>query len=79
MLDRRRLLGLPLSGKLVAWCIVLTLEVALLRLVYPTAVVLVEQAWAGSALGSGARGALSPKRRLAESDVVDGSATARWR
>lgn len=40
----------PLSGALAAWCIVLALEVALLRLVYPIAIVLVEQAWAGSAL-----------------------------
>jgi ABC-type multidrug transport system fused ATPase/permease subunit len=50
MVDRGRFFGHLLSGKLVAWCTVLTLEVALLRLVYPTAIVLVEQAWAGSAL-----------------------------
>jgi ABC-type multidrug transport system fused ATPase/permease subunit len=43
-------LGCALSGRLVAWCIVLTVEVALLRLVYPAAIVLVEHAWAGSAL-----------------------------
>ena len=45
-----RLLGRPLSSRLVAWCAVLTFEVVLLRLVYPAAIVLVERAWAGSAL-----------------------------
>lgn len=39
-----------LSGGLRAWCIVLILEVGLLRLVYPIAILLIEQAWAGSAL-----------------------------
>ena len=46
----RRLLGRPMPRGLVRWCTVLTLEIALLRLVYPVAIVLVEQAWAGSAL-----------------------------
>src|SRR6187402_652270 len=45
-----RLLGRPWSGRLVGWCAVLTLEVVLLKLVYPIAVVLVERAWASSAL-----------------------------
>src|SRR6478735_1972531 len=44
------LFGRPLSGTLVAYCAFLSIEVALLRLVYPAAIVLVEQAWAGSAL-----------------------------
>jgi hypothetical protein len=46
----RSLLGPALSGRLVAWCTVLTFEVVLLRLVYPIAIVLVERAWARSAL-----------------------------
>ncbi|MEI9939904.1 MAG: ATP-binding cassette domain-containing protein [Pseudomonadota bacterium] len=50
MLERGRLLGRPFSGGLAGWCVLLIVEVALLRLVYPIAVVLVEQAWAGSAL-----------------------------
>jgi ABC-type multidrug transport system fused ATPase/permease subunit len=44
------LLGRPLSGRLVGWCSILALEVALLRLAYPAAIVLVERTWAGSAL-----------------------------
>ena len=47
---RGRLLSRAFSRRLLAWCSLLTLQVALLRLVYPIAVVLVEQAWAGSAL-----------------------------
>jgi ABC-type multidrug transport system fused ATPase/permease subunit len=43
-------LGRPLSGRLVAWCALLAVQVALLRLVYPIAILLVERAWAGSAL-----------------------------
>ena len=39
-----------MSGRLVGWCAVLTLEVVLLKLVYPIAIVLVERAWARSAL-----------------------------
>jgi len=50
MVERGRLLGRPFSGGLAVWCSLLILEIALLRLVYPTAVVLIEQAWAGSAL-----------------------------
>ena len=50
MRERNRLLGRLSSGRLIAGCALLAFEVALLRLVYPTAIVLVEQAWAGSAL-----------------------------
>jgi len=49
MVDRIRLLGRPVS--LAAWCSLLAIEVALLRLAYPAAIILVEQAFAGSALG----------------------------
>jgi ABC-type multidrug transport system fused ATPase/permease subunit len=50
MSNWRRLLERPLRGRLVAWCAVLTLQVVLLRLVYPIGIVLVERAWVGSAL-----------------------------
>lgn len=50
MLERARALLGPFSRRLTAWCSVLSLIVALLRLVYPIAIVLVEQAWAGSAI-----------------------------
>lgn len=39
-----------MPGRLVAWCAVLTVEVALLRLVYPATIILVERASAGLAL-----------------------------
>jgi len=50
MIEPGRLLGRVVVRGLGPWCLVLTLEVALLRLVYPAAILLVEQAWAGSAL-----------------------------
>ncbi len=50
MLDRLRLLGRPLSRGLIVGCSLLASQIALLRLVYPFAIVLVEQAWAGSAI-----------------------------
>jgi ABC-type transport system involved in cytochrome bd biosynthesis fused ATPase/permease subunit len=50
MSNWRRLLGCPVDGKLVAWCTCLALQLVLLRLVYPVAIVLFERAWAKSAL-----------------------------
>lgn len=50
MSNWRDLLGRPVSGRLVLGFAALTLEVTLLRLVYPIAIVLVERAWAKSAL-----------------------------
>src|SRR6185369_5953473 len=46
----RRLLGSPVDRKLVLWCAALALQVVLLRLVYPVAIILFERAWAKSAL-----------------------------
>jgi ABC-type multidrug transport system fused ATPase/permease subunit len=48
--DDRGLLAFLPSGRLVSWGAVLTFEIVALRLVYPAAIVLVEQAWAGSAV-----------------------------
>jgi len=85
MLERGRLIGRWLSGGLAAWCVVLTLEVALLRLVYPTAIVLVEQAWAGSALAlatlsiglSALRGLTADRvTRMVRAKVFDGLTAA---
>jgi ABC-type multidrug transport system fused ATPase/permease subunit len=50
MVDDRRPSRHPLSGNLVSSGVALTLETAALRLVYPAAIVLVEQAWAGMAV-----------------------------
>ncbi|HKO48356.1 MAG TPA: hypothetical protein VJV79_11560, partial [Polyangiaceae bacterium] len=50
MPERGRLLERRFSRVLGVWCFVLTLEVALLRLAYPAAIVLVEHAWARLAL-----------------------------
>jgi len=50
MSNWRRLLGRPVDGGLVLWCAALALQLVLLRLVYPLAIVLFERAWAKSAL-----------------------------
>ncbi len=50
MADDRGLRAFLTSGRLLGWGAILSFEVVALRLIYPAAVVLVEQAWAGSAV-----------------------------